>query len=250
MDIVFRDIRQLKIDHLRQLVDIDAARGDVRRHQDLQGAILELGQGTGTRRLALVAMDGRRRDLVLEQLLGQLVGAVFGAGKDQHLLPVVMANQVRQKLLLMQLRHQMHRLLHHFGRGVAACHFDAARVVEQGLGQGADVVREGGREQQGLALLRHQGDHLADIADKAHIQHTVGLIEHQDLNPGQVYRALPHMVEQTTGRRHQEINAASQGLELRVNIDATEHDHRGQGDMFAIGLHRFLHLSGQFARRH
>lgn len=44
-DIIFGHIRQLKVDHLRQLVDIQASRGYVGRHQHLDVATLETSQG-------------------------------------------------------------------------------------------------------------------------------------------------------------------------------------------------------------
>src|SRR5512138_204781 len=57
VDVVLGDVRQLEVDHLRQLVDIDAARRDVGRHQHAHAAVLEARQRLGARRLALVAMD-------------------------------------------------------------------------------------------------------------------------------------------------------------------------------------------------
>jgi len=49
---------------MRQLVDIQAAGGDVCGYQNADGAVLEGLQGVGARRLALVAVDGCRLDAV------------------------------------------------------------------------------------------------------------------------------------------------------------------------------------------
>jgi hypothetical protein len=78
------------------LIDVDAAGGDVGRHQHAHAAVLETRQRAGPGRLALVAVDRGGGDAVLVELLGQLVGAVLGAGEDEHLLPVVVLDQVRQ----------------------------------------------------------------------------------------------------------------------------------------------------------
>ena len=41
VDIVLGDVRQLEVDHVRQLVDVQTARGDIGRHQDPHGTFFE-----------------------------------------------------------------------------------------------------------------------------------------------------------------------------------------------------------------
>ena len=100
MNIVFRDIGQFKVHHVRQLLDIQTAGGDVRGNQHAYLAGLEPGQCTGTRPLALVAVNGRAADAVLFELLREAVGAVLGAGKDQHLPPVLRTDHKGQQFTL------------------------------------------------------------------------------------------------------------------------------------------------------
>jgi hypothetical protein len=50
----------------------------------------------------------------------------------------------------------VHLLRDGLGGGVAARHLDQRRVVQQAVGQGLDLVAEGGREQQALLLGRQQ----------------------------------------------------------------------------------------------
>src|SRR5450830_963834 len=101
VDIVFWNVRQVVVDHVGQLVDVDAARGDVGGDQHLQGAVLEFRQGLGAGRLALVAVDRHRADAVRAQLLHQFIGAMLGAGKYQHLGPVVRLDQMGQHGVLL-----------------------------------------------------------------------------------------------------------------------------------------------------
>ena len=54
--------RQVEVDHLRQLVDVDAARSDVGGHQHGHAVGLEVAQRTQALALALVAMDRRGLD--------------------------------------------------------------------------------------------------------------------------------------------------------------------------------------------
>src|SRR5579871_3082610 len=50
VDVVFRHVRQLEVDDVRQLIYVQAARGDVGGDQDARRARLEVGQGAGALR--------------------------------------------------------------------------------------------------------------------------------------------------------------------------------------------------------
>ncbi|CFD97154.1 Uncharacterised protein [Bordetella pertussis] len=192
-------------------------------------------------------MDGDRAQAVLDQLLGQPVGAVLGAGEHQYLVPAAFADQVADEVALVVLFDQVHRLGDQFGGGVARRDRDFARIVEHAARQRADFVREGGGEQQVLALLGQQRQYLADVADEAHIQHAVGFVQHQDFHAGEVDRFLAGMVEQAAGRGHQDVERLFQGADLRIDVDAAEHHHGAQAGVLAVGLHRFGHLGGELA---
>ena len=86
------------------------------------------------------------------ELLSQMVSAVCGTGKHQHLLPVPFTNHVRQQFAFAFLIDKVNVLGHLIRRGIAACHFDFQRVVQQFFRQGFNIVREGRREQQVLAF--------------------------------------------------------------------------------------------------
>ena len=57
MDVILGDIGQLEIHHLRQLVNIQSAGGDIGRHQDRHRTLFEACQRARARRLALIAVD-------------------------------------------------------------------------------------------------------------------------------------------------------------------------------------------------
>ncbi|OIQ77342.1 hypothetical protein GALL_409680 [mine drainage metagenome] len=250
VDVIFRHVGQFEVHHLRKLVDVEAARGDVGGHQHRDAAVLELRQRLGAGRLALVAMDGGGRNAVLDQFFGQAVGAVLGAGEYQHLFPGVMFDQVAHQVALVALLHQVHGLFHQFRRGVAASDGDEARIVQQAFRQFLDLVGEGGGEQQVLALFRQHYEYFLDVADEAHVQHAVGFVQHQDFDAGQVQCALSEVVEQAAGGGDQDVQGLLQAGVLRADADAAEHHHGSVIEVFAVGLDRFLDLRCEFARRH
>ena len=56
-------------------------------------------------------------------------------------------------------------------------------------------------------LRRHCGDDPADVMDEAHVEHAVGLVEHEDLHLVEPDVALIHEVEQASRRGDQDIDA-------------------------------------------
>src|SRR5690606_20987385 len=66
--IVFRHVGQFKVDHLRQLFDVQAAGGNVSGDQHAYFTGLEVSQGTGTGTLGLVAVNRSWKKTVLPQL--------------------------------------------------------------------------------------------------------------------------------------------------------------------------------------
>src|SRR5690606_37674239 len=119
MHVVIGHVGQFEVHDLRQLVDVEPARGDVGGHQHGHIACLEPGQRARARRLALVAMDGRGAQAVFGQLFGQTVGAVLGAREHQHLVPAAFADDMADQVALMVLLDQVDSLRDQLGSGIA-----------------------------------------------------------------------------------------------------------------------------------
>ncbi|CCJ88038.1 hypothetical protein BN133_4415 [Cronobacter dublinensis 582] len=234
---------------MRQLFDINTARGDIGRHQHANAAGFEVRQCTGTGALTLVAVDSRSGDAVFVQLLGQMVSAMFGAGKHQHLLPVAIANQVRKQFPLAFFINEMHMLRHLPGGGVAARHGHFFRVAQQFFRQRFDVVGEGRGEQQVLTLRRQLRQHAANVVNKAHVEHAVGFVEHQHFDLVEFHRVLVFKIQQTARGGDKHIHAAAQFHHLRVDAHAAKYHQRADIEIFAVFAHVLAHLGCQFARR-
>ena len=132
-------------------------------------------------------------------------------------------------------------------RGGLRRHFDADRIGQQLAHQLFDIGRHGGGETQGLALLRGERDDLLDVADEAHIEHSVGLVEHQHLDRVESDMALLDQIEQAARGGDENVDAAHQRIDLRLLADAAEHQGVLQPEMAAIGLETVADLRGQFA---
>ena len=82
VDIVFRDVRQLIVDDVRKLIDVDPARGDVRGDQDAGGPGLEIKRGHVSAAAGCGRMNGGGTNARFAELLGEAVRAVLGARED------------------------------------------------------------------------------------------------------------------------------------------------------------------------
>ncbi len=143
----------------------------------------------------------------------------------------------------------MRYVLHQLGRGVEPGHLHQHRVVQEGVGERANVCGQGGRKQQVLAPLGEERHDAAHVRDEPHIEHAVGFVEHKSLDLLQVHRLLLDVVEQPAGSRHQELDALAQRRGLRLHVDPPEHHGAAQADVLTIGPDALLHLRRKLPRR-
>ncbi len=94
---------------------------------------------------------------------------------------------------------------------------------------------------------RQQLDDLANVVDEAHVEHAIGLVEHQHLHLGKIRGTLLRQIEQAPGSRHQDIAAAPQGADLRVDAHAAEHLVGAQLHVLAVVAGALRHLRGKLA---
>ncbi len=250
VDVVLCHGRQVEVDHLRQGLDIQAARGDVGGDQQLHLRRLEPRQRAQAGWLGLVAMDGIGRNTVLLQGLDQLLDALARLDEHQHLLPAQFLEQMQQQLRLALLVGRDQPLFDRLGRGVTRADLDRQRIFQHAVRQLADLVRERGREQQGLALLGHCQQQAVEVAFKTQVQHAVRLIQHQRLQRVELDRALVQQVQQTAWRGHQHVQTLAQLADLRLDRYAAIRHIGAQRQVAAIGTEAVVDLLGQFARRH
>ena len=100
-DAVRVDVRLLgrvEVDHVRDVVDVEAARGDVGRDERLHLAGVEARERALALRLALVAVDRDRVDVVAAQLLDEPVGAGLRADEDEREPALVVVQQLDERL--------------------------------------------------------------------------------------------------------------------------------------------------------
>jgi len=84
VDIAFRLIGKLVVDHMGDVLHINSTGGNVGRNKYANFAALEVTQGALAGRLLLVTVNGIRRNTDLGKELVHTICTAFGARKDQH----------------------------------------------------------------------------------------------------------------------------------------------------------------------
>ena len=190
VDIGLRDIGQVEIDDAGQFLDINAPGGYIRGNKDTETARFKIAEGGLSGALGFVPVDGGGSYTGFIQIFGPPVRAVLGAGEYQGGGHILVFQQMHKQGPFVSLIHIVEGGFNqiHGGGDWGYLHLDW--VVQQLRGQGLDFIRHGGGEQQGLALLRQQGNYTLYIVDEPHVQHAVGLVQHKDFHKGQIYFML------------------------------------------------------------
>ena len=144
-------------------------------------------------------------------------------------------------------RHQ-HRV-DRVDRGRRAADLDPGRVAQELLDDPAHAGRHGGGEQQRLPPAGEQGQDTLDIGHEAHVEHPVGLVDHEDVDAAEQHLAAVEPVEQAAGGRDQDVDAPLQRLLLVAHADAADQQRHGQVEMLAVDLEILRRLGRELARR-
>ena len=243
VDVVLLVRGRVEVDDAGHVGDVDAAGGDVGGHEGLDLAPGEGLEGTLALRLAAVTVDGGRGHAGVGELLGEAVGPALGAG--EHDGGTVAAHEAGGEVDLLVVR----RVPEVMGRAVGAL-VDGLCLVAGGVllvaaDEHVDVVVEGGREQQGLAIGAHLVEQTLDLGQEAHVGHAIGLVDHDQVDLVEAHVAALHQVGEAARAGHGDVDAVAQGGELLAEADAAVEGGHGLLAQGGEGAQLALDLGGQ-----
>ncbi len=122
-------------------------------------------------------------------------------------------------------------------------------IVQKLLRDAGDFRCHRGREKQGLAGKWREFKDAFDIGNKAHVEHTVGLVDHHDLNAGQHQFAAFKMVKQPPRCGDQHVNAPVDQAVLILEADTADKQCHGQFGVFGVNFEILGDLCCQLAGR-
>ena len=192
-------------------------------------------------------MEGGGADLTAREAAGDAVGTVLGAGEYEDGVEGGVAEEVGEERGLEAGGDLVHELRHGLGGIGAATDLDGLGRVLELVGEALDLAREGGGEHEGLALFRQRLHDAADLRQEAHVEHAVGLVEHEILKAGEVAMTLTHEVDKTAGGGDDEVHGGAERLDLRALADAAEDGGDLERQIFRVNADVFLDLHDELA---
>ncbi len=188
----FRNFGKLVVDHVRDVLDVESARRDIRGDQDGRLVGLELLQRARAGVLALVTVDGHGANSRAHQQFGDLVGAMLGASEDQCAGDRGGSQKMREQLRLVSRFDQIDRLPHLLGGRGHRVHLYVLRLVQPVGGQLPNFIGHRGGEHERLTTSWHRGHDASQIGQETHVEHLVCFIEDQHRDMRQVDVSLVH----------------------------------------------------------
>ena len=202
--------RDVVVDDVTDSLDVEAAGGDIRCYQNVELARLELLDRTLTLRLDNVTVDRRRRIATRTQLLGERLRLVLGAGEHDHPLEILDLEDAGERVDLLRIRHHQVALCRVRRGRCLVFDRDLRWIIQVLLRDPSDRRGHGGREEPDLFVIRGVGEDCLDILGETHLEHLVGLVEHQVLELGQVEGALFEVVHDAARRADHDVYPAPQ----------------------------------------
>ena len=249
VDIALRILRQRVVDDVRKVRHVDAARRNVGGHQDVDRPVAELAQDLFALGLRHVAVQPLGSVAVRCEARRHLVRADLRAAEDDAVKIRFDVDDARQGVELVGLAHLEIDLVRQIGGQVLRLDAQHLRIAHVSLRQPDDPFGHRGREEQHAAVGARMIHDLFDIFEKTHIEHLVGLVQHQETDLVEFERAAADVVQHAARGPHDDVHAARQTAQLLAHGGPSVDGRDREPPPGVEAQELFGGLHGQFARR-
>ena len=111
------------------------------------------------------------------------------------------------------------------------------------------VTVECGREQERLVVTVEATQHPFDLREKAHVGHSIGLVEDEELDIGDRQLTAVSQVDQTARRGDDDVDPATELLGLSIHGGAAVDRAQPEPDCLPQRSQDLADLHGELARR-
>ena len=220
MDVHFGVRRDIDIDHRFQLIDVEAARGDVGSHQYRAAAIGELHQHLVAFALLQFTVQGQGDEAFGAQQLQQVATLLACIAKCQRAdRPVVIEQEPDRRQPLPGI--DFVKALADLAGLVLLGQGDALRLAQELLAQFGNAFRISGGKQQGLTRLGTSPGDDNNVVEEAHVQHAIGFIQHQRVERGEVEAGALQVIHDAPRRTDHDVGSMLEAGNLRPHGTAT-----------------------------
>ncbi len=233
VDIIGRLRRNIVVDDVAQIEDVDAARGYVGSDENAVPPLLERVKRATSLGLRSIAVNAFRADIVFREHGGYALRTRFCACENDCAEDlVVFFQKIDEQIGFLVLLNGVHGLRDGFQRRCGGREIHAYRVVQQFSREGLCGTGECGRKEQRLTALRKLRDNALNRGQKSHVEHAVRFVEHKNANVFQAGFMLLHEIDEPAGRCDDHFGAAPERLNLRTHAHAAVDGRNANFRMF------------------
>ena len=241
-------LRNIIIDDMGDIINIDAASRHIRCNEHIDLARAELFHDPVTLGLAQVAMQTVCQIASRLQSSYEIIDAALRAAEDDDLSGILDIQHAAEALQLLA-RLVIDLVDERYGK-IFPADAHGLRVLHIASGQLRNRCRHRCRKEQRLAFFRGKvGQDRLDILNEAHIQHFIGFIEHQRVHIPQLDCAAADMVEQASRCPGYDLHTIAQCPDLTVNRLAAVDRQRPHPLVAANLIELLRNLDCQFTGR-
>ena len=217
MDIILHILRDIVIEDGGDIIDINAARGDIRRNQNIDEASAKAVHDLGAFSLLHISVQTPRLIAACMELFDKLVDLLFGIAENNGTARIIDVEQAAQDLSFFPDGHFVIGLLNIRYRQLFPRDFDQFWICLVLFCNPHDFRRHRGGKENGLPLLGDVLENRFDILAEAHAEHLIGLVKDDHLEMIKLKCAAPHMVHHTPRRAHDDLSPTAQSGELPLD---------------------------------
>ena len=199
---------------MREVVDIEAAGGHIGSHKQLRQMLTELLHRQVALLLRQVAMQCLGVVAVLNQFVGNFLRFELGATENDGKNAGIIVYDALQGQILILCLHHIIDMVHVFSAFVARAHHNLLMVFQIVASHAFHLAAHRSREHERVVFGRQCLENVVDSVGKAHVQHLVGLVEHDVLNVFQMRVAAVLQVDESSRRGHDNLYTLAQGPHL------------------------------------
>ncbi|TFB02208.1 hypothetical protein CCMA1212_005838 [Trichoderma ghanense] len=218
------------VDDVGDVGNIETTSRDSGGNQDGAASVAEVLESALTLTLGPVSVNGGGGEALVDEEVGQRVGHALGLDEDQGQTTGVGVEDVEKDRALVNVLDELDLLGNVLRGGTNTADGQEDVVLEEVPGEHLDVAGEGGREHERLSVSdgRHvlTLDDAADLGLETHVQHAIGLVEHEILNVAQGDAASLYEIHESAGSGNKKVATALDLAELGANVGTTVDDAR------------------------
>jgi hypothetical protein len=123
----FRNVRQLEVDDMTQLIDVNTTRSNVGCNQNSNFSFFESVHSPIPLGLAFITMNGLGLDARVTEVLSDLIRTVLGSGENEGRIHIILLQNSDEQVALIVLPDGINGLLNGFSSGALASYFNTNR---------------------------------------------------------------------------------------------------------------------------